>query len=421
MSNKIIIVSESDKIICHKDRTKISQEDIYRVSALWITNSKGDILLAKRALTKKHDPGKWGPAVAGTVEECESYQDNIIKEVEEEIGLKNIHPLLGPKLRVSGQHNFFTQWYLLNVDREIDQFQIRTEEVAGLKWFSKKELLANLKSSPELFLKNLASHVEMFEKIKIEPVFFDFNGKKIGGFIYHPNLPGKFPAVIFVHGFGGGTHESKNQIMCWELAENNLIAFMFDFYDKPNRLSQIPIEEMAVSLQLEILKAAIDFISKQNYVDKNQLGLTGHSLGGMTVVLYTPKDQRIKTLVVQSALSQFGESKSTAFEYYPDWKKKGYQIFDKSWGNMKINYYFIEDGLRYDVYSEAEKIKCPVLVFHGNQDESVNVSQSQELIKHLKPLDKLVIIKGADHCYRTNDTLPEATALLVNFMKKQLK
>ena len=90
MTEKIIIVDEDDNIIGSKERNSIVSGDIYRVSALLIENSKGEILLAQRALTKKHDPGKWGPPVAGTVEEGETYESNIVKEAEEELGLKNI-------------------------------------------------------------------------------------------------------------------------------------------------------------------------------------------------------------------------------------------------------------------------------------------------------------------------------------------
>lgn len=49
---KIIIVNENDEIIGHKKREEIRQEDIYRVSALWLTNSKNEILLARRGLNK---------------------------------------------------------------------------------------------------------------------------------------------------------------------------------------------------------------------------------------------------------------------------------------------------------------------------------------------------------------------------------
>jgi predicted kinase len=96
---RTIIVNDQDQIIGHKEPGTLLKEDIYRVSSLWVTNSKGDILLAQRKFTQKLDPGKWGPAVAGTVDEGETYESNIIKEAEEEIGLKDMRPALGPKTK----------------------------------------------------------------------------------------------------------------------------------------------------------------------------------------------------------------------------------------------------------------------------------------------------------------------------------
>jgi len=136
---QIPVVNEKDKIICYKDRKDIKQEDIYRVSALWVTNSKGEFLLARRALTKKNDPGKWGPAVAGTVEKGETYKQNMVKETNEELGLQNVEFRKGPKLRVCGNHNHFTQWYFLTLNKNIREFKIDSREVDEIRWFSKTQ------------------------------------------------------------------------------------------------------------------------------------------------------------------------------------------------------------------------------------------------------------------------------------------
>ena len=61
---RIPIVNEKDEIILSK-RDKVAQEDVYRVSSLWITNSKKEILLARRALNKRNDPGKMGTSCSG--------------------------------------------------------------------------------------------------------------------------------------------------------------------------------------------------------------------------------------------------------------------------------------------------------------------------------------------------------------------
>jgi isopentenyldiphosphate isomerase len=114
---KIIIVNEKDEIIGFKERSKVKTDDIYRVSALWAENAKGDILMAQRAFSKMNSPGKWGPAVAGTVEEGETYDSNITKEAEEEIGLVNSKFGKGEKVRVFGEHNYFRNGIMLSLKK----------------------------------------------------------------------------------------------------------------------------------------------------------------------------------------------------------------------------------------------------------------------------------------------------------------
>jgi len=160
----IIIVNEKDEIIGHKERGTLEPSDIYRASALWIQNSKGDILLAQRSFNKDHHPGKWGPAVAGTVEEGETYQSTIIKESEEEIGLTNYHFDKSFNNYNDGEFKHFTQWFFATVDKEVTEFTIQKEEVEKIKWFTKKELLEELNSSPEKFLKSIKKCVDFFSK-----------------------------------------------------------------------------------------------------------------------------------------------------------------------------------------------------------------------------------------------------------------
>lgn len=159
---KIIIVDENDKIVGYKNRGALDKADIYRVSALWITNSNGQILLARRHHTKSHHPRKWGPAVAGTVDEGETYEENIIKEAEEELGLKNIKPEIGPKTKTDNEYHNFTQCYVLNVDFDITQFKIQEDEVEEIKWFSPEELKKQLQENPEEFLPTMEKYFELF-------------------------------------------------------------------------------------------------------------------------------------------------------------------------------------------------------------------------------------------------------------------
>lgn len=164
MSKKIIIVDKNDEVIGYKDRDKVTKDDIYRVSALWIVNSKGEILLARRSYTKDHDPGKWGPAVAGTVEKEEDYYSNILKETEEEIGSKDIKIKRSYKERVFGKWTYFCQWYVAKVDKNVSDFKIDKNEVAGIRWFSRQDLAKLYKQNPEEIIGTKEEWLRLFDK-----------------------------------------------------------------------------------------------------------------------------------------------------------------------------------------------------------------------------------------------------------------
>jgi isopentenyldiphosphate isomerase len=138
-----IIVDEHDNPIGVKESDTLDYEDIYRVTALWLTDrATGDMLLAQRKWTKRNDPGKWIAAVAGTVDEGETYEINIAKETEEEIGLTGLNLQPGPKQYVDdGQHKFFCQWYRAEVDKNRAHIVIQEDEIEAIRWISRADLL----------------------------------------------------------------------------------------------------------------------------------------------------------------------------------------------------------------------------------------------------------------------------------------
>ena len=153
---KIIVVDEEDNVVGVELRGVVDERGLrYRVSALWLRNSEGDVLLARRAYTKTHYSGRWGPAVAGTVDEGESYEENIVKEAGEELGLTGVDMKKGPKTKTSGKYNNFTQWFVGVVDESVSFFKIQEEEVVEIKWFSVDELREMMRENPDEFVTGL--------------------------------------------------------------------------------------------------------------------------------------------------------------------------------------------------------------------------------------------------------------------------
>ncbi len=165
MSDRFIVVDENDTIIWYKTKEELDEaNDFYRVSALRLTNSKWEILIAQRAYNKSHNPWIRWPAVAWTVEEWESYEDNIIKETEEEIWLKDIEIIPWPKFKKDaiGKNRHFTQVFTAIIDKDISEFIIQEDEVAAIKRISAEELRKDITSHPENYLKSMLEYVEMF-------------------------------------------------------------------------------------------------------------------------------------------------------------------------------------------------------------------------------------------------------------------
>ena len=157
---KIQIVNENDEVIGAKERSELDYlVDIYRFSALWITNSKGQSLIAQRALTKDKDPGKWGPAVAGTIEEGETYDQNIYKEAMEEIGLEGVTFTKSIKVYSSTPRRAFAQWYITQIDRDLSTLTRQKEEVEALAWIDTEQLKRELVDMPDKYIPSMTQIV----------------------------------------------------------------------------------------------------------------------------------------------------------------------------------------------------------------------------------------------------------------------
>jgi len=100
--------------------------------------------------------------VAGTVDEGETYQVNIVKEIEEEIGLTNLTLAVGPKELVDdGRYRFFCQWFKAQVDLPIEAFVAQEEEIEAIKWMALRELKADVAKNPDKYTTYMNRWVEI--------------------------------------------------------------------------------------------------------------------------------------------------------------------------------------------------------------------------------------------------------------------
>lgn len=115
---------------------------LHPVVHLHIINSKGELYLQKRADNKDIQPGKWDTSVGGHVNFGETVLAALLREVREELGIKQFSPFFIVKYKYTSdiESELIHSYYAL-YDGEI--LPDPTEISAGRFW-SLQEILAQL-------------------------------------------------------------------------------------------------------------------------------------------------------------------------------------------------------------------------------------------------------------------------------------
>jgi len=89
------LVDEKGMVIGKATRAEVHRGPgkLHPVIHLHLINSKGEIYLQKRAMTKDTFPGKWDTSVGGHVDLGETIEQALLRETAEELNITGIHPI----------------------------------------------------------------------------------------------------------------------------------------------------------------------------------------------------------------------------------------------------------------------------------------------------------------------------------------
>jgi dienelactone hydrolase len=250
-------------------------------------------------------------------------------------------------------------------------------------------------------------------------LFKNSKGQNLVGVVHIPDGDGPFPVVIVCHGFKGRMSEPQISRLAEDLVKAGFVSLKFDFSNNIGE-SDGEFENITVTQEIDDLNHAIEFVKTLAYAN-GQIGITGHSLGGMVCSLTASKRNDIKCFVSLSSAFNFKETRP--FKVDEESKKRGYfLVYSKTLKKeFRVNFEFYEDGTKQDTVEAAKKIRCPTLVVHGTDDKTIPVQQAKDLFETLQCEKELFIVEGASHVFRDEPSLAKVSAATVEWFKKWLK
>ena len=162
----VILVDESDNEIGVMEKLQAHQEGLlHRAFSIFIFNSKNELLLQQRALTKYHSAGLWANTCCSHPRPNETIKDSANRRLHEEMGMSC-------DLNIKTNFIYTTQFENGLTENELDYVLvgftnqnpiINIEEVESYKWQSISDIKTDVIANPQ--------HYASWFKIALERVF----------------------------------------------------------------------------------------------------------------------------------------------------------------------------------------------------------------------------------------------------------
>ena len=121
-------------------RGEHTPEGYYRlVVGFCIFNSKGEMLIQKRQPFKQGWSGLWDITVGGAAVAGDNSRTAAEREVLEELGLKISLEGIAPRVSFTFD-SVFADFYILNMDVDLDSLTLQYEEVEAVRWAGREEI-----------------------------------------------------------------------------------------------------------------------------------------------------------------------------------------------------------------------------------------------------------------------------------------
>ena len=149
------VVDENDRVIGVEKRGEVHARGLmHRAVHILVFNSRGELFLQKRSMSKDENPGLWDSSAAGHVDSGEEYLECARREITEELGIPGDVTLIElfklPPSAVTGfEHSLI---YRTLFDGELI---LHSEEIDAGEWVTADDMDARVDALDPVFTENL--------------------------------------------------------------------------------------------------------------------------------------------------------------------------------------------------------------------------------------------------------------------------
>ncbi|RZL13706.1 MAG: alpha/beta fold hydrolase [Hymenobacter sp.] len=232
------------------------------------------------------------------------------------------------------------------------------------------------------------------------------------------------PIVVFVHGFKGFKDWGHFNLLARFFAENGFVFVKLNLSHNGVVVGGSgDLEDLEAfghntfSLELDDLGQLIDALHTPGAtplpaasLDLRRLYLVGHSRGGALVLLKASEDPRVTAVATWAAVADLHPRWPA--DVLAQWQREGVlQIPNARTGQQLPMYYQIVEDFhknlgRLNLPALVPGLRQPLLLIHGDQDETVPVAHVQQLHAG-QPTAEVLVVPGANHVFGGTHPWPQ--------------